>query len=133
MVTCSGRSWWWVVCRGGLRQNCSGSTRGDDREARDRRQRARPDLEMDQGRSHRRRQTAGERNRYGAGATDKSSAGQYLPALRTRRMVRGGGKAPTERGSLRDPFCRRCHPVLPAQGGRGKGVEGFTEAVREVW
>src|SRR5262249_26019046 len=50
----------------------------------------------------------------------------------TRRMVRGGGKAPAERGSLRDPVRRRCHPVLPAQGGRGKGVEGFTEAVREV-
>src|SRR5262249_38830696 len=33
---------------------------------------------------------------------------------------------------LRDPFRRRCHPVFPAQGGRGKGVEGFTEAVREV-
>src|SRR5215469_17620271 len=87
---------------------------------------------MDQGRSHRRRQTAGKRNRYGTGATDKSPPGKHLPSLRTRRMVRGGGKAPAERGSLRDPFCRRCHPVLPAQGGRGKGVEGFTEAVREV-
>src|SRR5262249_32677609 len=105
--------------------------RRDDREARNRRQRAPPDLEMDQGRSHRRRQTAGKRNRYGTGATDKSPPGKYLPSLRTRRMVRGGGKAPAERGSLRDPFCRRCHPVLPAQGGRGKGVEGFTEAVRE--
>src|SRR5262249_39770255 len=114
-----------------FRQNCSGHTRRDDREARNRRQRAPPDLEMDQGRSHRRRQTAGKRNRYGTGATDKSPPGKYLPSLRTRRMVRGGGKAPAERGSLRDPFCRRCHPVLPAQGGRGKGVEGFTEAVRE--
>jgi len=53
-------------------------------------------------------------------------------ALRTRRMVRGGGEAPAERGGLRDPFCRRCHLVLPAQGGRGKGAEGFAEAVREV-
>src|SRR5215475_4768647 len=87
---------------------------------------------MDQGGSHRRRQTAGKRNRYGTGATDKPSAGQYLPALRTRRMVRGSGKAPAERGSLRDAFRRRCHPVFPAQGGRGKGVEGFAKAVREV-
>src|SRR5215469_12083298 len=47
-------------------------------------------------------------------------------------MVRGSGKAPAERGSLRDPFRRRCHPVLPAQGRRGKGAEGFIEAVREV-
>src|SRR5215469_5247996 len=115
-----------------LRQNCSGHTRRDDREARNRRQRAPPDREMDSGRSHRRRQTAGKRNRYGTGATDKSPPGQHLPALRTRRMVRGGGEAPAERGSLRDSFRRRCHPVLPAQGGRGKGVEGFTEAVREV-
>src|SRR5215471_16030173 len=51
---------------------------------------------MDQGRSHRRRQTAGKRNRYGTGATDKSPPGKHLPSLRTRRMVRGGGKAAAE-------------------------------------
>jgi hypothetical protein len=32
------------------------------------------------------------------------------------------GLAPAERGSIRDPIRRRCHVVLPTQGGRGKGA-----------
>src|SRR6516225_6661155 len=75
---------------------------------------------MDQGGSHRRRPTAGKRNRDGAGATSQSSPGQRLPALRARPVVRGSSEAPLEGGSVRDPFRRRCHLVLPAQGGRRK-------------
>jgi RNA-directed DNA polymerase len=48
---------------------------------------------------------SGERNRYRAGADDQSAPGQYLPALRARRMVRGSGEAPVTGRSARDPFC----------------------------
>jgi site-specific DNA recombinase len=37
--------------------------------------------------------------------SDQSAPGQYLPALRARRMVRGSGEAPVTGGSARDPFC----------------------------
>src|SRR5215813_11704926 len=48
--------------------------------------------------------------------------GQPIPALRARRVVRERSEAPIERGSIRDPIRRRCHLVLPTQGGRGKGA-----------
>src|SRR6266704_1168384 len=47
-------------------------------------------------------------------------------------MVRESGEAPVEGKGSRDPLRRRCHLVLPAQGGRGKGAECSTEAICEV-
>src|SRR6266566_668272 len=47
-------------------------------------------------------------------------------------MVRESGEAPVEGKGSRDSLCRRCHLVLPAQGGRGKGAECSTEAICEV-
>jgi group II intron reverse transcriptase/maturase len=47
-------------------------------------------------------------------------------------MVRERSEAPVERGSLRDSFRRRCHLVLPTQGGRRKGACGLAETVREI-
>src|SRR5215469_6846874 len=41
---------------------------------------------MDQGRSHRRRQTAGKRNRNRARTTDQSAPGQHFPALQRARI-----------------------------------------------
>ena len=49
---------------------------------------------------------ARKRNRNRARTTDQSAPCQHIPALHTRRMVRGSGEAPAEGGSLRDPFCR---------------------------
>src|SRR6266566_695641 len=47
-------------------------------------------------------------------------------------MVRESGEAPVEGKGSGDPLRRRCHLVLPAQGGRGKGAECSTEAICEV-
>src|SRR6266705_1284621 len=87
---------------------------------------------MERGGRHRRRQTAAKRNRDGAGATHYSALCQRIPARRARPVARGSGETPIEGASVRDSICRRCHFVLSAQGGRGKGAECPTEAVREI-
>src|SRR6266849_2659690 len=47
-------------------------------------------------------------------------------------MVRERSEAPTEGGSARDTFRRRCRTELSISGGCRKGDGGLTEAVREI-
>src|SRR5215472_11688892 len=81
MVTCSGRSLWWVVCRGVLRFDRERATHRDDRKASQRWQCTPTDTEVDSNRSHRRWPITRERNRDRARADDQPATCQYLPPL----------------------------------------------------
>jgi len=57
------------------------------------------DRQVVQRRGHRRRQADRERDRNRPGPANPPASGQYLPAPRLGRMVRGRGKAPAEVGA----------------------------------